>query len=228
VATPPAPARPRLPEPEPEPEPRDADGSTPEQDGLAGQSEPKQGEDAPTPQPERTEPKLEDPGLGDLSKRDWIAVFKRAGKETLDDNVPMIASALAYASFFAIPSVLLVVVGLFTLVADPGTIHDLMQHFRTFMPGDATRLIDDSLSQLEAKPSSGILMTIVGFVLAVWSTTGAMNSYMTALNIAYDRKDRRSFVKKRVVALKMAAAIGFAFVLIAVLLIFGPAVEHWV
>jgi membrane protein len=54
-----------------------------------------------------------------------------------------------------------------------------------------------------------------------------MNSYMTALNIAYDRKDRRTFVKKRIVAAKMAGAIAFAFVLIAVLLIFGPAVQSW-
>ena len=54
------------------------------------------------------------PGLTDLSKARLVAVFKRAGKETLDDNVPLIASALAYASFFAIPSVLLVAVGLFT------------------------------------------------------------------------------------------------------------------
>ena len=184
-------------------------------------------DEAPDPQPERDEPKLPDPGIRDLSKADWIAVAKRAGKETLVDNVPMIASALAYASFFAIPSVLLVAVGSFTLVAGPDTIANLMHHFRTFMPGDATALVGQSLHQLDQEPSSGIVMTIVGFLLAIWSTTGAMNSYMTALNIAYDREDRRSFLQKRVIALKMAGAIGFAFVLIAVLLIFGPAVQSW-
>jgi membrane protein len=186
------------------------------------------GGEAPSPLPETGEPKLADPGLGDLSREDWIAVFKRAVKETLDDNIPMIASALAYASFFAIPSVLLLAVGVFTLVAGPDTIASLMQHFRTFLPADATRLIDKSLTQLDKKPSTGVAMTVAGFVLALWSTTGAMNSYMTALNIAYDRKDRRSFLKKRIVALEMAACIGFAFVLIAVLLIFGPVVERWV
>src|SRR4051794_3860154 len=185
-------------------------------------------DDSPAPQPELTEPTLDDPGLADLSKRDWVAIFKRAGKESLDDNVPMIASALAYSSFFAIPSVLLVTVGLFTLIASPETITNLMEHFRTFMPGDATRLLNDSLKQLDSKPSSGIIMTVVGLVLAVWSVTGAMNAYMTALNIAYDRKDSRSFPRKRLVALEMAAAIGFALALITVLLIFGPAIERWV
>ena len=43
----------------------------------------------------------------------------------------MIASALAYSAFLAIPSVLLVATGLFTLVAGPATIASLIQHFST-------------------------------------------------------------------------------------------------
>jgi membrane protein len=53
-----------------------------------------------------------------------------------------------------------------------------------------------------------------------------MNSYMTALNLAYDRQDKRSFVTKRVVALKMAAVIGVAFLLVAVLTLFGPVIVN--
>jgi len=68
-------------------------------------------------------------------------------------------------------------------------------------------------------------MTAVGFALALWSTTGAMTSYMTGLNIAYDRKDRRTFVEKRLTAIAMVACIGAAFVLVAVFLIFGPQIE---
>ena len=48
-----------------------------------------EGKDAPEPQPERGEPKLADPSLRDLTLRDWLAIFQRAGKETVDDNVPM-------------------------------------------------------------------------------------------------------------------------------------------
>jgi membrane protein len=232
AAAPPLPrqAPPRPPEQAPPPPPSPPAGGPPANDEQGDGPKLEEGgeEQAPQPQPELEEPKLDDPGVRDLSKADWIAIMKRSVKETLDDNVPMIASALAYSSFFAIPAVLLVVVGLFTLVAGPDTIQNLMQHFRTFMPGDATKLLNQSLTQLESKPSSGLVMTIVGFVLAIWSTTGAMNSYMTALNIAYDRKDRRSFVQKRLVALKMAGAIGFALLLVTVLLIFGPAVEHWI
>jgi membrane protein len=183
---------------------------------------------APMPQPEPHEPRLQDPGLSDLSFRDWRAIVVRAFKEFLEDNGTMLASALAYSTFFAIPSVLLLVVGLFTLVAGPQTISSLMAQFSHVMPPEATSLLGGSLRRLEQQPSTGIAMTIVGFVLALWATTGAMTTYMTALNLAYERKDGRSFLRKRLVAVQLVAVIGFAFLLVAVLLIFGPALERLV
>jgi membrane protein len=178
------------------------------------------------PQPEHAEPQLDDPHLHDLSFRDWRAVLVRAFKQFLEHNGTMLASALAYSTFFAIPSVLLVVVGVFTLLVGPQTITALMGHFSAVMPGQAASLLGGSLHRLDQHPSTGIAMTVVGFVLAVWATTGAMTTYMTALNLAYERKDRRSFVRKRLVAGAMVAVIGLAFLLVATLLIVGPSVER--
>jgi membrane protein len=180
------------------------------------------------PEPERWEPKLADPRLRDLTPRDWVAVFKRAGKETIADDMPLVASAVAYSSFFAIPSILLLAVGLFSLVASPQTIEDLMDRFSTFMPSEATELLGGSLERLQQQPSAGILMTVVGFVLAVWASTSAMTTYMTALNMAYDREDGRGFLRKRLVAVLMVAAIGAAVLLVALFLIFGPYVQRYV
>ena len=153
-------------------------------------------------------------------------ILFRAGKRLLAHNGTMLASALAYGAFFAIPSVLLVVVGLFTLIVGPGTITALMQHFNHVMPSQATTLLGSSLHRLDAHPAQSVVLTTVGLALALWSTTGAMTGYMTAINLAYERKDTRNFVRKRLVALTMVAVIGVAFLLVAVLLMFGPTVEH--
>jgi membrane protein len=152
----------------------------------------------------------------------------RAGKRLLADHGTLLASALAYSAFFAIPSVLLVAVGVFTLVVGPDTITTLMQHLRHVMPEQATSLFGSSLKRLDAHPAQGIAVTIVGVVLALWSTTGAMTTYMTAINVVYERKDGRSFVRRRLVALKMVFVIGLAFLLVGVLLIFGPPLERLV
>ena len=182
-------------------------------------------DDQPTPQPERHESTLEKPRLRDLSTADYKAILTRAGKEFMNDNCMMLASALAYSSFFAIPSVIIVAVGLFTLVASPADITNFIQHLHGVMPAQATDLLKQSLTNADSHPAGSIVATLIGFVLAVWAVTGAMNAYMTALNIAYERKDKRSFVKKRIVALKMAAVMAVAFALVAVLLMFGPVIE---
>jgi membrane protein len=182
-------------------------------------------DEQPTPQPERREPKLDSPRVRDLSTADYKAIVQRGFKEFMADNCMMLASALAYSSFFAIPSVIIVAVGLFTLVASPQDIISFIQNLHGVVPADVTKLLQKSLLRSDAHPGGSILMVAIGFLLAVWSVTGAMNSYMTALNIAYDRKDERSFVKKRVVALKMAAVMAIAFALVAVLLMFGPVIE---
>jgi len=179
----------------------------------------------PGPQPKRGERRVDDPRLRDLTFADWKAVVIRAGKRFLDNNAMMLASALAYSTFFAIPAVLLVAVGVFTLVASPSTITTLIGHLDGVIPPSAQKLLSTSLSRASSHPSGSVVATALGFVLAVWAVTGAMNSYMTAINLAYNRKDRRTFVKKRWVALKMAAIMAFAFVLVAVLLMFGPVIS---
>src|SRR5690242_15005635 len=76
-------------------------------------------DEAPEPQPEREEPRLADPRPADLSKRDYMAILRRALKRFNQDHMTNIAAALAYYAFLAIPSALLIAVGVFGLLAGP-------------------------------------------------------------------------------------------------------------
>src|SRR5579872_4593077 len=167
----------------------------------------------------------EDRRLRSLSRADWLAVVERAGKGMLAHNMPLLAQALAYSSFLAIPSTLLLAVGLFTLLAGPQTIDSLIARLHGVMPGQATQLLSESLHRLDRQSGTSLAIVLVGALLALWSTTSTMTSYMTALDIAYGRTDGRSFVRKRLTALLMVVCIGAAFLLVAVLLILGPTIE---
>jgi membrane protein len=159
---------------------------------------------------------------------EWPALFVRAAKRSVEHDVPMLASALAYSAFFSIPATLLLVLGLFSLVADPALIADLMERFGTIAPAEAVTLVEESLLRLERQPSAGVVMTLVGLVLALWATTSAMSTAMTAINRAHEREDRRSFVGKRVVALGLVLVVGSAVLVLTVLLVLGPHIETWV
>jgi membrane protein len=188
----------------------------------------KTNEEAPTPQPEHREPKLQDPGLTDLSKRDYKAIVIRAGKEALDDQITDLAAALAYYSFLAIPSILLVSLGVFSVFADPSAVQSLVDRVGTVAPGEATALLEDSLTRMAENDSGGIAMALIGFVIALWSTTGAMTAFMRALNAAYDREETRGFVRQRLVAILMVAVMLVAFALVFGLLVMGPALSGWI
>ena len=184
--------------------------------------------EAPTPQPEQQEPQLHDPGLTDLSAQDYKAILTRAGKQALAHGITDLAAALAYYSFLAIPAVLLVAVGLFSLFASPDAIATLIDKLGTVVPSQATQLIEDSLRQMNENRSGSLAMVIVGFVLALWTTMGAMTSFMRAVNRAYDREEGRGFVRQRLVAVQMVIAMGVAFLLVFGLLVLGPVMSGWI
>jgi membrane protein len=183
---------------------------------------------APKPQPELHEPKLHDPGLSDLSKRDYLAVIVRGVKSALHDNVTNLASAVAYNAFLAIPSALLVALGGFSLLAGPSAVKTIMSHLSSVMPKSAVSLLGSSLTRTTQAHSGGLIMIVIGVVLALWSLSGAMQTVMWAMNMAYQRDETRNFVKKRLIAVAMILAGVFAFALVFILLVLGPHMTQWI
>ena len=181
------------------------------------------------PQPEQSEPRLAEPEPTDLSARDYGAILTRAGKSSIQDHITNLAAALAYYAFLAIPSVLLIAVGVFNLVADDDLITEIIQRLQGVAPEEALTLIEETLRRVaESQANSGIAMVVVGSVLALWTITGAMDTLMWALNAAYDREETRGFFKRRLTALAMVILLLVAFVLAFGLLVLGPHVSGWV
>jgi membrane protein len=155
-------------------------------------------------------------------------ILRRAVAEARDDDVPMVAQALAYSLFLAIPAAALLALGIFSLVADAGTVEELVGRMQTVMPAEATTLLRESLERSTQSHGGGLAMTVVGLVLALWTTTSAASTLMSATTKALDREDRRGFVRKRLVALVIVLALGLGAALVLSLLVFGPHVERWV
>jgi membrane protein len=185
-------------------------------------------DEAPQPQPEHSEPRLADPEPTDLSKQDYLAILKRAFKRANEDHIPNIAAALAYYAFLAIPSALLVAIGLFSMFASPEDVSSLVDRLGTIMPSQATSLIHDSLTQMTQKQGAGAALLGIGGLLAVWSLGGAMQNVMWALNVAYERDETRSFVKRRLTAWTMLGFALLGFALTFGLLVLGPALSNWI
>ena len=163
-----------------------------------------------------------------MSLQTIVTVLRRAAKDSLDDDVPMVAQALAYSLFLAIPASLLVVLGVFSLAADASVIESFIDRARAVMPGEAATLLRDSLRRTSESTGSGVAMTVFGLALAVWTTTSAASTLMNGLTVTYDREDGRKFVRKRFIALAIVIALVLAAALVMGLLVLGPHLERWI
>jgi membrane protein len=130
-----------------------------------------------------------------MPKRAWRDIALRTYKRVWDDNVALVAAGVAFYGFFALLSLLGLIVLVYGLVADPLTVIEHMQALTGVLPRDVAILIGDQL--MTAVRSSqktkgfGILLT---FLVATYGGTNGAASVITALNIAYEEKEKRSFI----------------------------------
>ena len=164
---------------------------------------------------------------GGISPREYPGIVKSAVTKGLADGITDVAAALAYYSFLAIPAALLLVLGVFGLVVDPQRIESLMERLSGVVPPEAITLLQDSLERVSENRGGGWTMIVVGSVLALWTSSGAMTAFMRGLNVAYEQDERRGFVKQRLVALAMLGCMVAAFLLVFGLLVLGPVVSDW-
>jgi membrane protein len=164
----------------------------------------------------------------ELAKRGSFGILKRAFKNFQRDHMTNIAAALSYYAFLAIPSALLVAVGVFSLVAGPGAVDTLIGKLHGILPAQASSLLETSLKNMTQHNGTAITVLSVGGVLAFWSLTGAMQNLMWALNIAYGREEGRGFVRRRITSLWMVLFALISFALVFGVLVLGPHLSTWI
>jgi len=132
----------------------------------------------------------------EMPARAWKDILKRTYKRTWDDNVALVSAGVAFYGFFALLSMLGLIVLVYGFVADPKTV---VEHFRALtavLPEDVALLIGDQLmtavKSSEGTKGFGILLA---FVVAVYGGTNGAASLITALNIAYEEKEKRSLFR---------------------------------
>lgn len=137
----------------------------------------------------------------------WKDVLVRTWREASDDNVGIVAAGVAFYGFLAMVPLLGAIVLSYGLVAEPRTVVGNMQALTNVMPADAAKLIGEMLmnvvQQSSGKKGLGILLALA---VALFGARNAAGSIITALNIAYEEKEKRGFIKVNLLALAMTLA----------------------
>jgi membrane protein len=124
----------------------------------------------------------------------WWQVLKRAWNETWIDNIALVAAGVAFYGFLALVPLLAAIVLLWGLAAEPQTIVETLRTVFAILPRDIATFIGDQLVGVvrtsEEKKGLGLAIALL---VALYGTSNGAWALITALNIAYEEDEKRSW-----------------------------------
>jgi membrane protein len=156
----------------------------------------------------------------EIPKPGWIQIVKRALKEATKDAVPLLAAGVAFYAFLAMVPTLIALVMIYGLVTDDeAAVAEQVESFGAVLPTEAEQLLTGQMESLVRTSDRALgIGLIVALLLTLWSASTGINNLIKALNVAYDKKVTRSFVKSRLLALGLTIG-AILFMVLAVALV---------
>src|SRR6478609_8708032 len=134
----------------------------------------------------------------------WKDIAARTYKRTWGDNVGLVAAGVAFYGFFALLSLLGLIVLAYGFAADPFTVIEHMQALTAVLPTDVAFIIGDQLmNAVKASQKTKGVGILLAILVATYGGTNGAASVITALNIAYEEKEKRSLLRFYSLAVSM-------------------------
>lgn len=143
----------------------------------------------------------------DLSWRRWKAAFLKTKGAIGNKNLSMLASGIAYGGTLAFFPLVVACVAIASLLISQDRLNDVAASIASFLPSDMAGLLTAQLTNAINNESANILIAIAAIALALFGVSGAMNSLVNGLNVAYQVKETRNFIKVRLVSLGLTCLL---------------------
>ena len=152
-----------------------------------------------------------------IPARGWWQVLKRVYAEAGEDNVGLIAAGVAFYGFLALVPLLGALVLTYGLVVDPGDVPKQLSALTSIVPAEAAKLINEQVvavvNTASDKKGLGLLAALA---LALYGAMKGAGAIVTALNVVYEERETRGFIRSNLVQLAItAAAVLLAVALLA-------------
>jgi membrane protein len=156
-----------------------------------------------------------------------FAVLKRVKAEVKDDNVGLLAAGVAFYAMLAIFPAIIAVVTIYGMVADPDQVKTQVGEFAKSLPSGADQLLTKQLTDVANAGRQALSIGLVISLLALlWSVSSGVQGLIKSLNVIYDEKETRGFVKLRGLSLLLTlGAIVVTVVALALITVFPGVID---
>ncbi len=139
---------------------------------------------------------------GEIPAPGWRDILLRTRAGMNENNLSLVAAGVAFYLLLSIFPALAAMISIYGLIADPVEVERQMSSMMAIMPPQAADILLGQMRQLASQPSGGLSVGVaVGVLLALWSASKGVKALIQGLNIAYDEREKRGFIKLNAVAL---------------------------
>lgn len=155
----------------------------------------------------------------------WKAVIRRTFREAISDRVSLVSAGCAFWATLSLFPAITMLVFLYGLAFDPATVEPQLQVIARFVPSAAFELISNRVHQLVMQRQGTLgLGLVISTAITLWSSATGTKSLLSALNMAYEEQEQRSFLRFQLVALALTLCAFLGAIIAIALLVFLPAV----
>lgn len=148
--------------------------------------------------------------------RGWGDIARRIKDAVIDDDVTTVAAGTTYYLLLSLVPMLSMLVSVYGLFSDPATVQAQLDHVRAFVPSGGMDILEEQLQRLVSQPRRGLGIALgVSLALALWTANAGMKAIIRSINVAYDTKEDRGFI--RLTLTSMAFTIGMLLMMMAMI-----------
>lgn len=126
----------------------------------------------------------------------WWDVFKRVWLSIGPDHIGLIAAGCAFYGLLAIFPAITAIMALAGLVTEPDIVVTQLTVMTEALPDDAASIMIDQAREVAGSDETGLgLAAILGLLLAIYSASLGVFALMEGLNVVFNEREKRSFVK---------------------------------
>jgi membrane protein len=132
----------------------------------------------------------------------WRAILWRSAQDFGRDRISAVAAGVTFFGLLAIFPAMSAFISLYGLIADVGSVRKLLASMSMVLPGGVISVIGDEIARLTATGHTTLGFAFAfSLVLSLWSANAGVKALIDGLNVAYDRRETRGFIKLTAVSL---------------------------
>ena len=145
-----------------------------------------------------------------------------------DDRLLATAGGVVFFGLLSIFPAVTALVSSYGLFADPATISANLQTLATMLPEGSFQIVEDQVGRVVSKGNTTLGATfLLGLLLAIWSANAGVKSIFDALNVAYEEREKRSFIRLNSVSLAFTVGgIAALLLMVGAVVAFPLALNH--